>query len=67
MRGVDYQLDHIYSIYDGYKNNVDPKIISSIFNLQLITEKINKSKGKNSWIDKEELITLYEKSKNINI
>src|ERR1035437_4897463 len=45
FRGEEYHLDHIYSVYDGYINSVDPNIIGSISNLQLISKKINLNKS----------------------
>lgn len=66
LRGNDYNLDHIFSIYQGFKEKIKPEIISSIVNLQLLPEKINKSKGINCWITKEELLYLYNNlNKNI--
>lgn len=59
LRGENYHLDHIYSIHQGFLEKLDPIIISSIINLQLIPSKINKSKGSNCWITKEELLNLY--------
>lgn len=51
----EYHLDHIYTISDGFINNIPPFIMSSIVNLQLITESQNLSKGSSSDITKEEL------------
>lgn len=51
-----YHIDHIYSISDGYINNVDPKIISSVKNLRIIDSFENLRKGKKSEITLEELI-----------
>lgn len=59
LRGEDYNLDHIYSIYQGFKEKIEPEVISSIINLQLLPSKINKIKGSNCWIEKEELLYLY--------
>lgn len=59
VRSIDYHLDHIYSIYDGYKNRIDPKIIGSIHNLQIIPADINIKKNKKSWQTLEELINKY--------
>ena len=51
-----YNIDHIYSIVDGFENNVLPKIIGSYINLQVIPSKENILKYSNSWISKSELI-----------
>ena len=45
-----YALDHKYSIYDGFKNDVDPEIISHWKNLECIPELENSRKNKNSSI-----------------
>lgn len=58
-RSTNYHLDHIYSIIDGFRNNIDPKIIGSICNLQLIPSTINLQKNEESWISLEKLINLY--------
>jgi hypothetical protein len=60
-RGKEYHLDHIYSVYDGFINNIDPKIISSLPNLQIIEKKINLKKSSNSWQSLEQLLYLYNK------
>lgn len=43
-----YHVDHIYSIYDGFVNNVSPLIVGSFCNLRLIWWEENFSKGKKS-------------------
>lgn len=55
-----YHLDHIYSISKGYINDIDPKIIGSIFNLRFIHWKDNVIKGSKCDITKTELIEKYE-------
>ena len=52
-----YALDHKYSIYDGFKNNIDPKIIGHYKNLECISESENLKKNRNSSITLEELLT----------
>jgi hypothetical protein len=45
-RGLtDYHLDHIYSIYDGFKNNIPVYIISSVENLRILRYDENIRKG----------------------
>lgn len=61
FRGEEYHLDHIYSVYDGYINSVDPNIIGSISNLQLISKKINLNKSVKSWQTLEELVNKHNK------
>ena len=59
FRGREYHLDHIYSIYDGFLNSVDPIIMSSVVNLQLLPKKINLEKSFNSWQTIDELYHKY--------
>ena len=50
-----FHIDHIYSIRDGYDNNVPIEIISHKNNLRLIKAEENLSKGSKSDISCEEL------------
>ena len=52
-----YQLDHKYSIYAGFVNNIDPNIIGNIKNLQFIPWLDNTRKGHTCSITIENLIT----------
>jgi transposase-like protein len=47
LNGVDgaYQLDHKFSIYEGFKKNVDYKIIGNINNIEFIPWEENIKKG----------------------
>jgi hypothetical protein len=56
-----YHLDHKYSIYQGFLDKIDPKIISSINNLEVLSEYENCSKGISCSITKEELISEYNR------
>ena len=56
----DYHLDHKYSIYEGFKNNVDPLIMASKENLEVIPSKINLSKQNRCSISLDELFKLTE-------
>lgn len=56
-----YHIDHIYSIIDGFLNDIDPKIISSPINLRVISQEENLIKGRNSDILLEELLDKYSK------
>jgi hypothetical protein len=40
-----YDLDHIISKISGYRRNIPPEIIGSVFNLQYISFEENRSKG----------------------
>lgn len=52
--------DHMYSISDGFANNVDPKIISHPANCRIIPHKKNQSKNKKSVITLNELLQRIE-------
>jgi hypothetical protein len=54
-RGSDYHLDHKYSLYEGFKNNVSPKIIGGYKNLEVIESFKNLSKGKKCSIELSEI------------
>jgi hypothetical protein len=53
-----YHLDHKYSITEGFKNKVPPKVIGSIDNLEFIPYNVNVSKGIKCSIKLEELYGL---------
>lgn len=57
-----YQLDHRYSISEGFKEGIEPEIIGSIYNLEFIPWEDNLTKGSKCSITKEELIYLYSKA-----
>ena len=63
-----YHLDHKFSIYEGFKNNISPEVISSLENLEILTENQNCSKQNKCSITLEELIikTEYLLNKQIN-
>ena len=63
IRSSLYHIDHIYSVADGFRNNIDPKIISSICNLRLIDSEYNLKKGSKSDISIEELLENYSMQK----
>ena len=56
--GVDgaYQLDHKYSVLEGFKNDISPEIIGNIKNLEIISWEENALKGSKCSITIEELI-----------
>lgn len=56
-----YHLDHKFSLLEGFKNNIDPKIIGSRYNLELIPAKENTQKQANCSITKEELMEAYSR------
>ena len=48
--------DHLYSVSDGFKNNIDPKLLSHPANCQLIPHKLNQRKRAKSSITLDELL-----------
>jgi len=54
-----YHLDHKYSITSGFRNNVCPKIIGNICNLEMIPWKENLTKSLNCSISLENLLKEY--------
>lgn len=55
-RKFGYQLDHMYSIYDGFNNRIDPKIVGHWKNLKIITGLDNIKKFNKSALTLEELL-----------
>lgn len=55
-----YQLDHKFSISEGFLNGIPPEIIGSFCNLEVIPYRSNNKKGRKCSITKEELYSLYE-------
>ena len=58
---LEFHVDHIYSVADGFNNNILPKIIASPVNLQMLCAFDNQSKNDRSDITKEELFDKYNK------
>ena len=61
LRGKDWHIDHIYSVTDGFLNDVPINVISDVTNLRLISSTENYKKTKNSH---KSLAELYEDFKN---
>jgi hypothetical protein len=62
LNRTDYHLDHIYSILEGFKNNIPPYIISDLCNLQMIPRIDNIRKNCRCDMTKEELmIKIFDK------
>lgn len=55
----DYQLDHKYSIFQGFKDKISEEIIGHICNLEMILGPMNSSKNIKCSITKEELYNSY--------
>lgn len=62
-RSIEYHLDHMFSLKDGFVNDVSPEIIGSKFNLRIIKQFENCSKGCKSSISIETLLNLYYENK----
>lgn len=58
-RGKEYELDHKFSITEGFKQGVDPAIIGHFCNLELISKLVNRSKRIKCSITLHELIAAY--------
>lgn len=66
LRGKNFHLDHIYSIFQGFKENIPAHIIGNIVNLRIISAHENASKKEKCAIDKNELFKLFvERSETI--
>lgn len=59
LRSKFYHLDHKVSIFEGYSNNIEPKIIGSVYNLEIISAKANCGKGKRCSQTIEHLLLQY--------
>jgi hypothetical protein len=55
LRGNDYELDHKYSKWQGFMDNIPPEIIGHYSNLCLIKKIENRQKRNKCSISKEEL------------
>ena len=56
LRGGEYELDHRYSIYEGFKNDVPECIVADLCNLQIIPKSENRKKGSKCSIELDELL-----------
>ena len=59
-----YHLDHKYSITKGFLDNIPPKILGCIHNLEMLTHKKNIVKNSKCSISKEKLLDLYYDGEN---
>lgn len=50
-----HEIDHIFSVYDGFKNNINPEYISSYTNLRITSQKNNRGKKTRSSISPQML------------
>jgi hypothetical protein len=52
-----YHLDHKYSIYQGFKDNIPAKVIGCINNLEMLPSGQNLSKNRKCSVTKEEILS----------
>lgn len=57
-----YQLDHMFSIVEGFKQNIAPYIIGNICNLEMIPSLENDSKKAKCSISKEDLFEKFDRN-----
>lgn len=57
-----YHLDHMFSISDGFKENIPPYIIGHISNLIMLPASDNLSKSGKSSVTKEELFSKFDQA-----
>jgi len=62
LRGEEfgYDLDHIFSKIDGFKNGIPAYIIGHISNLKIVESSYNRKKQHRSYIDIEDIIEKFE-------
>jgi len=58
-----YDLDHKYSIYEGFVNNIHCEIVGHVTNLEVVLSEINRSKRYNCSISLDDLLNLIEEFK----
>lgn len=61
-RGNEYELDHRFSITEGFKQSIPPEIIGHAANLELLLKSDNRSKRTKCSITKEELYAVVKVS-----
>lgn len=55
----NYHLDHKYSIFQGFKDNIPAEIIGNICNLEMLLSGQNLSKNRKCGLSKNELLSKY--------
>ncbi|ASV44240.1 hypothetical protein PBI_SCTP2_225 [Salicola phage SCTP-2] len=53
-----YQIDHMFSIVNGWNESISPICVGDVNNLQLLTKSENNKKNNSSSITKNELLTM---------
>lgn len=62
LKQSGYQIDHIFSVNEGFLQGIPPWIISHKSNLQMLTSEDNNKKHDSCWKTKEQLFEDFEKS-----
>lgn len=65
-RSMRFHVDHKFSIKQGFLSNIEPQIIGSIVNLEILPAIENIRKNSKCSITKEELLILYKELQNEN-
>jgi len=52
-------VDHKFSVHEGFKNNIDPKIIGNIVNLRILTRSQNSKKHVDCLFTLDDLLSAY--------
>ena len=62
LRGKKFKksLDHKFSIYEGFMNYINPRIIANVNNLEIVNEDLNQKKQEKCAMTKEELLNTYK-------
>ena len=61
-RGKKYELDHKFSITEGFKQGIDPSIIGHFLNLEIIPKSLNRAKHTKCSVTLEELLKIQKNS-----
>ena len=61
LRGKDYQVDHMFSIVEGYERSINPFIIGDINNLKILSSFDNNRKNRACSIELDELLNSFNK------
>lgn len=62
QRGTEWHLDHRFSIAEGFRQNIEPDIIGSHHNLQMLDSATNIKKKDACWVSAEELTQQFKAS-----
>lgn len=60
LRGKDYQVDHMFSVVEGYERAINPVIIGDINNLKILTSFDNNKKNRSCSIELNDLLNNFK-------